>query len=162
MSATARPDQSEVPLSSLIFGYGPMAPLLAAALAVWSLKAPWAAAVASLAVIWGAMILVFIAGVRRGYGFGDPSASPSREIATMLVYFSLAGGALVCARFGAPTAAPAPLIAGFVLAAAFDRRGALSGDAPRHFARLRGPQMTIAALALAAVLVRLLMGLDGR
>jgi hypothetical protein len=162
MPATARPDQSEVPLSSLIFGYGPMAPLAAAALAVWTLKAPWSAAVASLAVIWGAMVLAFIAGVRRGYGFGDPSASASSEIATMLVYFSLAGGALVCARFGPPPAAPAPLIAGFALAAAFDRRAALSGDAPRHFARLRGPQMAIAALALAAVLLRLLTGPAGR
>jgi hypothetical protein len=150
-------DRAPIPLSSLVFGYGPMAPFAAAALGAWTLAAPWPVLATRLAIVWGAIILVFVAGVRRGYGFGAPEASTAHEIATMLVYFGFGGLSLVLADVGRPAVALALLVVGFVLAPVFDRRAAFAGDAPPYFASLRGPQMAIAAAALVALLAHLLL-----
>jgi hypothetical protein len=150
------PSRPRIPSSSLIFGYGPTLPLVAAAIGVWITASPSTGFVTTLAIIWGAIILVFVAGVRRGYGFGDRKASTVSELAAMIVYFVPGGVALVLSAIGEAGAALAVLVVGFVFVAILDRRAAAAGDAPAHFASLRGPQMTIMAFALAAVLARLL------
>jgi len=157
MTAQPDADSAPIPLESLVFGYGPMAPFAAAAVGTWALPAPWPVVATGLAIIWGAIILVFVGGVRRGYGFGNAAASTIHEIATMLVYVVLGGLSLVLADLGQPAGALGLLIVGFVLAPAFDRRAAFTGDAPAYFARLRGPQMTIAVVTLAALLAHLLV-----
>jgi hypothetical protein len=101
------------------------------------------------------MILVFVAGVRRGFGFGDPQASTVREIAAMLIYFMLGGVSLVVAGFSLLRLALLAQVLGYVVVPVLDRRAAFTGDAPRYFARLRVPQMTIAVAALVALLGRL-------
>jgi len=148
----SNPEDPRVPLNSIVLGYGPMLPLIAAGIGAWLLPLAWAALATRLAIIWGALILAFIAGVRRGFGFGDPRASTTVEIATMMVYFILAGLALVV-----PTASMAlPLLMiGFALVALLDRRAALTGNAPAHFARLRVPQMLLGILGLAFIWARL-------
>ncbi|SFP73817.1 DUF3429 domain-containing protein [Sphingomonas rubra] len=94
------PDHPRVPINSIVFGFGPMLPLVAAALGAWLLPDPWPSIATRLAIVWGAMILVFVAGVRRGFGFGNPRASTTVEIATMLAWFIPAGLALIAPEPG--------------------------------------------------------------
>ncbi|MEC3950173.1 DUF3429 domain-containing protein [Sphingobium sp. HWE2-09] len=149
--SSSRP-KDKVPLDSVIFGYGPMLPFLAAAVGVWLMPPPWPGVARDLVILWGALILAFVAGVRRGFGFGDPAASTSAAIATMLLYFLPAGIALVLHWADQPILALAVLIAGYALVAMFDAHAAKAGDAPAHFARIRPSQMMIAIGGLAAVL----------
>ena len=153
-----RPDPKppRIPLDSLIFGYGPTLPLVAAAIGVWITAYPSAGFVTTLATIWGAVILVFVAGVRRGYGFGNRAASTVTEITAMIVYFVPGALALGLSALGEPGAALALLVIALGLVAILDRRAAATGDAPAHFASLRGPRMTIMAVALAVAPARLL------
>ena len=151
-------DSAAIPRTSLIFGFGPMLPLAAAAIGAWVLPAPWPGIAIALAILWGVLILAFVAGVRRGFAFGDPAATTRTAIATMLAYFMPAGIALVLAYGDMPAAALTLLMLGYVLVLVLDRHAARRGEAPAHFARLRPPQMAIAVIALAALLVRLLAG----
>lgn len=151
----SRPDDPRIPLNSIIFGFGPMLPLAAAALGAWLLPPPCPALAVRLAIIWGALILVFVAGVRRGFGFGNPLASTGVEIATMLAYFVPAGLALVVPSV---PVALALLLLGYVLVPTLDTRAARAGNAPAHFARLRWPQMAIAMVSIVALLLFVLRG----
>lgn len=152
MQPNAPATRAPIPITSLIFGYGPMLPLVAAAAAAWVMPPPWPDLALRLAPIWAAAILTFVAGVRRGYGFGAPGASTAVAIVTMLVYFVPGSLALVLLSAGRSATALALLLLGFALVAIVDRHAATTGNAPAHFARLRVPQMTIGALALAALL----------
>ncbi|MBW4330629.1 DUF3429 domain-containing protein [Stakelama sp. CBK3Z-3] len=143
-----RPDTRATPIDSILFGYGPMLPFIAATIACMALPAPWPGIAMWLVTIWGAMILTFVGGVRRGFGFGDHSASTAVEIATMLLYFCTAGVALLLPW---PRASLLLLAGGFAIAAILDTRAARSGDAPAHFAALRIPQFGIATLCLIAI-----------
>lgn len=143
-----RANDPRVPWASRVFGFGPMLPLVAAAIGAWLLPRGWPELAIHLAIVWAALILSFIGGVRRGFGFGQDRASTPIEILTAAAYLTLAGLALVV-----PFAITAVslLVAGYVLAALLDRRAALRGDAPRHFATLRPPQLLLGAAALAAL-----------
>lgn len=141
-------ESASIPVTSLIFGYGPMLPLMIAAAGAWLLPAPWPDIALRLALIWGGAILIFVAGVRRGYGFGAAGASTVIEIVTMLAYFIPGSLALGLAMFGRADVALPLLMVGFALVALLDRHAGRTGDAPRHFARLRLPQMSIAVVAL--------------
>ena len=153
--ASKRTSADEIPLGSLIFGYGPMLPFVLGAVGVLALPSPWPLITLRLLIIWGASILIFVAGVRRGYGFGNPRASTGAEIAAMLLYFVPGGIALVLGQEGQIAKALELLIFGFALVILVDRRAAARGNAPRHFGRLRGPQMAIAIASLVVVLIGL-------
>ena len=91
-------------------------------------------------------MLLFLAGVRRGLGLAAADARP-HQLAIMLALFALG-----LAGLAAPWAyAFCALGLGFAAIAWLDPRAARSGEAPRHFARLRPPQMAIAILGLAAL-----------
>lgn len=147
------PDDPRIPADSVVLGYGPMLPLIAAGIGAWVLPTYWPFVATRLAIIWGALVLAFIGGVRRGYGFGDPRASTPVEIATMMVYFTLAGLALLVPA--AWIAVPVLMI-GFAAVALLDRRAALAGNAPAHFARLRVPQMLLGIVGLALLWARIM------
>ncbi len=126
-----------------------MLPLAFAALGAWLLPPPWPMLAVRLAIIWGAMILIFVAGVRRGFGFGNPRASTGVEIATMLAYFRAGGtGAGRAGRADRADAAVGRLCAG----AGTRHACGSGGNAPAHFAQLRWPQMGIAIVSVAALL----------
>lgn len=140
-------DRSAVPLDSLVLGYGPMMPLVAAGVGVWMLPGGWAILAVRCSVVWAALILAFIGGVRRGFGFAHPAASPAPQIVAATAYLTLAGLALIVER---AIVALALLIAGFALALLLDRNAARRGRAPAHFARLRPPQLFLGGAGLAA------------
>lgn len=140
------PDDPRIPLTSVLLGFGPMLPLVAAGLGAWVLPGLWPLRAVELAIFWAALILAFIGGVRRGFGFGNMRASTPSEIAASFGYVLLAAGGLIAPR---PSQGLAVLIAGYALAALLDRRAALAGNAPLHFARLRPPQLLLGAAGLA-------------
>lgn len=151
----ARADDPRIPANSAVLGYGPMLPLVAAALGAWFGTGVLPEIALRLAVIWAALILSFIAGVRRGFGFGVDRASTASEIAHSVAYFALVGLALIAPY---PDQALGLLILGYLLAAWLDRRAALAGNAPRHFARLRPPQLGLGAASLIAIWTWLIFG----
>lgn len=139
---------ADPPMTNLILGYGPMLPLVLAAVGAWGLGGRWALLAIHLALIWGALVLAFAGGVRRGFGIARPAPPARADIAAALAYFTLAGLALVVPYW---TTALSLLIVGYVLAALLDARAARRGDAPAHFARLRPPQFLLGAAALAGL-----------
>ncbi|QWC56960.1 DUF3429 family protein [Erythrobacter sp. 3-20A1M] len=143
-------DRETTPLPSIIFGYGPMLPFVAGALGVWLGTPAWQALALWLTQVWGALILAFVAGVRRGFAFERERASTPVEIATMIPYVVLAGlGVLLPPLWGVMA-----LALGFALATLIDTRAAKRGNAPAFFARLRPTQFPIAVLSLLAIAAR--------
>jgi hypothetical protein len=139
-----------IPPASLILGFGPMLLLLLCAVLAWLLPAPsgrWAVAGGWL---FGAAILLFLAGVERGMSFHVGEGAPPRQIALMLALFALGVAALVLSpRFSFLVAAT-----GYAIIGAADPLLARSGGAPAHFRRLRPAQMIIAVLALLLLAAR--------
>lgn len=145
----------DVPADGAILGYGPMLPLVVAGAAAWLLPPPWPFWAVQLGILWGALILAFIAGVRRGFGFGSAGASKPAAIGASIVYFTLAGLGLVIGR---PSMALLPLLVGYGLAALLDRRAALAGNAPAYFATLRPRQLLLGAAGLAGLFAKAVGG----
>ena len=143
-----RATDPRVPWASRVFGFGPMLPLVAAALGAWTMSERWGQLAVHLSIIWAALILSFIGGVRRGFGFGQDRASTPVEVLTAAAYLILAGLALVVPYW---ITSLSLLIVGYALAALLDWRGARRGDAPAHFARLRPPQLLLGVAALVAL-----------
>lgn len=137
-----------IPALSLLLGYGPAAVLPVLGILAWA-GYGWAL---PLGRLWGAAILIFLAGVARGLSFfteGGPR--PPQIAATMWRY----GCGLLALAVWLP-AAFALLIAGYLGVALFDPWAARHGEAPRYFARLRPPQMAVALAGLAILLLRAL------
>lgn len=140
-----------VPWLSIVFGYGPMLPIVAAAIVAWVMPHAWPFVAASLAVWWAGAIVLFLAGVRRGLAFRTAGGENVPQMATMLWLFVVGLAAFVVQT---QASALALCLVGFVSIAILDPIAARRGEAPAHFAHLRPPQMAIGALALAALLVR--------
>ncbi len=132
-----------IPALSVVFGYGPVLVLPLAALAAWS-GAPLALLIGQ---IWGAAILVFLAGVARGLSFFTPGGTHVSQMLTMVLRFSLG---LLALMAGPPTGFGL-LIIGYASIALTDPWLARWGGAPQHFARLRPPQMLVAIIGLVAL-----------
>ena len=120
-------------------------PLLAAG--AWVLPPDAAALSARAAVLWGAAIVLFLSGVRRGLSFRTEGGPRWTQLATFALLFGLGLAALV---------APAPwpvalLVLAFGAAWILDPLAARAGEAPLYFGRLRPWQMAVPVLALAAV-----------
>lgn len=147
-------ERAAIPLDGLVLGYGPMLPFPAAVAGVL-LASPTLADLASmLVVLWGAAILMFLGGVRRGLSFRTPGGPRPSQIAMMLWLFLAGLGALLAP----PVLALALLTAGYASLMTLDPIAARRAEAPLYFARLRPPQMAIAAASLAALLAIALLG----
>lgn len=142
--------QPRIPLTSLVFGYGPVLPLPIAALMAWTLPPPVPTVAMWLAIWWGASILIFLAGVRRGRSFHGDAETPVAPLIAMIWLFVLGAGAFVCPT---PLMSLVLLTIGYASIAVLDPMAARKGEAPPHFARLRPPQMGIALLGLIGLIV---------
>lgn len=139
-----------IPALSVLLGYGPAALLPLLGLLAW-LGQDWAL---PLGRLWGAAILVFLAGVARGLSFFTEGGPRWPQIAATMWRF---GCGLLALVIWLP-AALALLIAGYFGVALFDPWAARHGEAPRYFARLRPPQVAVAVAGLALLLARALGG----
>lgn len=148
----------ETPWLSVVLGYGPMLPFVAGAAAAWWQRGMWDELILLATILYGAAILLFLSGVRRGVSFRTEGGPTVVQIATMLGLFCLGLGALLTVVIlGNRVIALDLLIAGFVAIAILDPIAARRGEAPLFFARLRPLQIPIAVLSLVALLVLKLM-----
>ena len=140
-------DPVTIPALSLILGFGPMLPLITAGLGALTQPDPLRAVAIVAGTGWASALLLFIAGVRRGYGFAT-RARPRASTLTATIAIFVAGLIAIPLFLIAPVTGVLALILGFLSVAILDRHAARSGDAPRHFARLRPPQMTVGLIGL--------------
>lgn len=155
ITVTERP---EVPALAVVFGFGPMLPLVAGAGLAWWLRGEAGERVTVLTILWGCAILLFLSGVRRGLSFRTEGGETVAQIATMLGLFGLGFAALLAVAFGMPPVALLLLMTGFAAIAILDPIAARRGEAPLFMARLRPMQMPLAILSLAALLALKLWG----
>ncbi|WP_156680529.1 DUF3429 family protein [Sphingomonas profundi] len=149
---TDRSSSRAIPESSIVLGFGPMLVLPVLAVLAWSTGGWWGAFFVGIGQLWAGVLLIFIAGVRRGLSFGMADGPRPLQLATMMWLFvlGLAGVALPwLAGFCA-------LLIGYGSVAILDPRAAKRGEVPAHFARLRPPQMAVAILGLTGLLLRAL------
>ncbi|MGJ3230545.1 MAG: DUF3429 domain-containing protein [Oceanicaulis sp.] len=147
-------ERRETPKLSQGLGYAAMAPLAGAAVLVW-ITPEAAAVIRALAIVWGALILVFLAGVRRGLSFRTEDGPATAQLVVMGWLFALGLAALLAPW---PAASLGLLTAGYGTLLFADPPSALAGRLPLFMARLRPPQMTIAVIALAVLLGQLAAG----
>ena len=135
---------------SLLLGFSAMLPIAAGAAMAW-LRAPVGPLAETGAVLWGAAVLTFLAGVRRGVSFRTPGGPKVAQIATMLWLFVLGVGAMATLPL---EVARVLLLIGYASLAVLDPLAARRGEAPLFFARLRPVQMAIPIVSILVILVR--------
>lgn len=146
---------SSIPASALALGLAGLIPFVAGAIALWvplPLLGPEDGL--RLLVVYGAIILSFLGGIRWGTAIGPyDGARQTREFG-LSVLGSLAGLAAV---FLPPTAGVTLLIAGFLVQALWDVTSAEAGRLPMWFGRLRMLLTAGAVIALIAGLTALVI-----
>ncbi|MFO7855032.1 MAG: DUF3429 domain-containing protein [Paracoccaceae bacterium] len=142
-------EPARTPRLDLVLGWAATLPLVAAAVAPWALGEAGGAIRAAIA--YGAPLLAFLGGVRRGLSFRTEGGPTRGQVAMALTLFGLALVGLFAALSGAPGAGLLALTTGFALCLALDPPAARRGEAPPYFARLRPPQMSVAVAALGAL-----------
>ncbi len=147
-------DPRRTPALSLLLGYGAMLPFAIGAAAVWLLAGEGARFVADLTLLWGAAILVFLAGVRRGVSFRTENGPTAAQVAMMLWLFLLGLAAPVALALPSFRTALGLLLAGYASLAVLDPLAARRGEVPLFFERLRPVQMLIPIVCLIAIGVR--------
>lgn len=156
-------EPATTPLLSQLFGYGAIVPLVIGAVVAWLSGGILGALAVNLSILWGAAILIFLAGVRRGVSFRTPEGPTAAQIVVMLWLFATGLGTMLSVAVPVTPVAIGPhvlsfslLTAGFASLIVLDPWSAERAEAPAFFRRLRPKQMGIASLALAALLVRML------
>jgi hypothetical protein len=140
-------ERPEIPWDGLIFGYGPMLPLVAcAALASVPVWSAWALEAGRL---WAAAIVLFLSGVRRGLSFRTEGGPRWTQLAMMLWLFC--GGMAVLLLPIEPGLGL--LLALYLSLAVLDPLAARAGEVPLYFRRLRPTQMGLAVVCLAVMLL---------
>lgn len=152
ITVTERP---EIPVGSLVLGYGPASVIALNALAVWLAPAAIRPALAQLTIVWAAAILVFLGGVRRGLSFRTEGGPTTSELVATFVYFGLGFCALLLLLLGQVAPSVGLLFVGYAAAIVAEPRAARAGHAPLFFERLRPTQMLIAAVGLGVLFAAL-------
>jgi hypothetical protein len=141
-------ESQRIPRDGLLLGYAAVLPYPLAALAYCMVPPALAGAVMSSAIVWGAAILIFLSGVRRGLSFRTEGGPSLGQIAGAIGLFATGLAAL-----DLPTnAALSLLLLGHLWLLARDPVAARRGEAPLYFTQLRPPQMSIAVVGIAALL----------
>ncbi len=136
-------ETSRIPLDGLVLGWGAMVPFpLLAAICWW--HEGWAEIAALAAQLWGAALLLFFAGVRRGLSFRTEGGPRLRQLTAFALLFCTGLVVLIV-----PVPAALLIIAGaLAVLAVEDVRCAPRGDVPLYFRRLRPAQMTFAVASV--------------
>jgi 4-amino-4-deoxy-L-arabinose transferase-like glycosyltransferase len=137
----------DIPLPGLILGSLAVVPPLAGAVAAWAFDANW---IVHVTIMWGAALLAFFGGVRRGLSFQLPDRAKLTDLSVMLWLFFLALAALISPWSLLSSIA---LIVGFISVGVVDPKAAERGRAPPFFSRFRPAQMVFPILGYAAITV---------
>lgn len=119
-----------VPWLSVVFGYGPMLPVLAGAAAAWVGRARPGGGGSEPDPPVGLCHPAVPVGVRRGLSFRTEGGARLTQVATMLGLFSLGFAALVLALLDRSAAALVLLLIGYTAIAVLDPIAARRGEAP--------------------------------
>lgn len=146
---------TRIPAPALILGLAGLIPFLAAAAAQW-LALPLLAPETGLrlAVVYGAIILSFLGGIRWGTAIGPYDTGRQGLEFPASVLGSLAG---LAAAFLPAIPGLALLIAGFLMQGLWDVMSVDAGRLPAWFGRLRMILTAGAVISLVAALVSLLI-----
>ncbi|MBC6718202.1 DUF3429 domain-containing protein [Aurantimonas sp. DM33-3] len=135
-----------------LFAYGAMLPLIAGTLALWFAPEAQSFLALNLTLFWGASVLLFIAGVRRGASLSRSGGTAIAEIVAMLGLFLIGVASLVATIWAFPLVAALLQIAGFASLAILDRVAA-PNEGPLPVERLRPLQICVPVAVLAAVAI---------
>jgi hypothetical protein len=127
------------PALSGFLAYLPALILFAIGAAAWLLPHPHELLARAAGHVWGAAILLFLSGVRRGLSFFTEGGPRPAQVVTSLWLFVIGAWALVAD----PPAAFVVMAAGYLGIAVLDPIAARRSEVPGYFAQLRPPQMTI-------------------
>ncbi|WP_116683909.1 DUF3429 domain-containing protein [Fulvimarina endophytica] len=144
-------EPADIPADGLFFAYLAMLPLVAGALALFLLPDNWAFLTLNFTLLWGASILTFLSGVRRGVSFRQPGGPKVTQLAIMLFLFVTGFAAVLCVVWAYPLYSVALQLLGFLALAVLDPISARRGTAPLYFARLRPVQMLLPLVSLLVV-----------
>jgi hypothetical protein len=133
------------PPLSLLFAYGVAATFPVLALLKWVAGLTQAVLIGQ---VWGAAILIFLAGVTRGLSFFTAGGPRWSQICVMAMRFWLGLSASLCAVKPALLL----LVLGYVVVAVSDVALAKSGGAPSYFKRLRLGQTAVILAGLLGLL----------
>jgi hypothetical protein len=147
-------ESDAIPALDILFAFGPMAPFVVGAVTAWSLSGSWSALALQATALWGAAILLFLSGVRRGLSFRTEGGPTLAQMTTMMALFGLGLGSLACVWLDAMRSAFVLLLAGYGLTFILDPIAARRGEAPLYFARLRRLQIPVALISLIALALR--------
>jgi hypothetical protein len=146
---------ARIPASALLLGLSGLIPFAAGAAAQWvPLPLVTAETGLRLIIVYGAIILSFLGGVRWGTALGPFDARRQGLEFSASVLGSLAGLAAV---FLAAIPALALLIAGFLMQALWDVTSVESGRLPQWFGKLRMLLTAGAVVSLVVALVAVLL-----
>ncbi len=146
-------EPAETPPMGIFFATIAMLPLVIGVLAIWFAPDAQSFLAFNLTLFWGAAILMFLAGVRRGVSFRTPGGPHVTQVAMMLWLYVVGFASLVATIWAYPMTAAALQLAGYVSLAVLDPLAARNGDAPLFFARLRPVQMAIPIVMLIALMI---------
>jgi hypothetical protein len=142
---------ARIPTTALVLGLAGLIPFVAGALSQWmALPLMPRSYGLSVIVVYGAIILSFLGGIRWGTALGPYDARRQAMEFSASVAGSLAG---LVAVFLAPVASLTLLIAGFLVQGLWDVTSVEAGRLPPWFGRLRMILTAGAVLSLVAALV---------
>ncbi|EAU41160.1 hypothetical protein FP2506_12874 [Fulvimarina pelagi HTCC2506] len=144
-------EPADIPADGLFFAYLAMLPIVAGAVGLFVLPDNWAFLTLNFTLLWGAAILTFLSGVRRGVSFRQPGGPKATQIAMMLLLFVTGFAAILSVVWAFPLYAVGLELIGYVALAVLDPISAKKGRAPLYFAKLRPVQMLLPILSLAVV-----------
>ncbi|EAS49529.1 possible permeases of the major facilitator superfamily [Aurantimonas manganoxydans SI85-9A1] len=136
-----------------LFVYGAMLPLLTGALILWFAPEAQSFLALNLTLFWGASVLMFVAGVRRGASLRQPGGAAIAEIVVMIGLFLAGVASLVATIWAFPLAAALLQIAGFASLGILDRIAAPNDDGQPSVERLRPLQICAPIAVIAAVAI---------
>ncbi|WP_152044870.1 DUF3429 domain-containing protein [Aureimonas psammosilenae] len=149
---TIRIDEpASTPLREILFAYAAMVPLVTGAAVVVLVPGEYAAFLLKGTLLWGAAIVLFLSGVRRGVSFRTPGGATLAQLAMMMWLFLAGFAAVLAAAFQFPLASGLVQLLAYASLLVLDPVAARWGEAPLYFARLRPPQMSLAVLSLLVI-----------
>ena len=136
---------SRIPWDGLLLAWGAVLPLAVSAIVAWAGDGDARDAAREAARLWGAALLLFFSGVRRGLSFRTEGGPRPVQV---FVFGLLFVAGLAVLRM--PVSHALGLLALAFAALSFeDTRAARRGEAPLYFTRLRPWQMAVAVVAAA-------------
>lgn len=145
------------PLLGVLLAYAAMIPVLSGAIAFAVVPLEARPLVLGATIIWGASIVLFLSGVRRGLSFRTPGGATVSQVSTLMGLFGLGILALCGLWLATPVPSLVLLLLAFAGMGVLDPIAARRGETPLYFARLRPLQMAVPSAALIALLAMVLM-----